>query len=867
MVSTYIDYNLLVRDMKTSLQRTSQQTLVARETEYYKANIGNVTSIDEFLGDYRLYAYAMKAHGLEDMTYAKAFMRKVLESDLSDEKSYANMLTDERYQNFARAFSFSQSTEVIQSDAQEDALIGLYNQSVSNIDSKMAEETRYYGTVMDTITNVDQFLQNDRLRSYAFRVFGIDEKYFNYEQVRGALVSDLDDPNSYYNTNFAPGLAAAEATRTSSTQALSALTSRGLSQTRITAIDALLALPETSDEDKVTLQAEKTTLQNNITTINNAFPQMTADIDAYAGVAAEIAGLKTQMAQPGLTEAERAAFQAQIDQRQATLATMKGVNFYSNDLKAKQSESTATVARLAVFKDLALMYDFAADGSVPSGGTAQAADSRKATMEVYAYKAPRATTAVAMLHKSYYESTIGTITTVAQIKGDSRLYSYILTAFGLPSSATVSTLESILTSDPNDPTSFVNTKGGEYNANYKELRAAFNFKTDGTLAAGDTPQTAAQTKLTSDYYMVRYNDAADAADQTLINSFKSLMKVVSNVDDLISDNKIMKLALTAVGLENEGDTARKIKKVLTSDLNDPKSYVYTLKDDRYVQLAKAFNFNADGSAGIPMLAQAESEILNTAKSYVIEKSRFATEDEKTKATAEAKYYSTEITKVKSLDSFLSNRRLVDFALASAGIDPETVTTDYVRKMFESDFSDPNSFINKEPNTTVYKELVSSYSFDKNGNVARPDIGIQTKRGLLETEDLYLNQTLEQQKGEDNAGVRLALYFRRQAKGVNTAYDLLADSALMQVVRTAFSIPEAMSTADVDIQYAYINRVLEVKDLQDPEKLEKLLMRFTALYDVENNVDVSGAQIILSGGGGGISADTLFSLSQLRLGGF
>jgi hypothetical protein len=867
MVSTYIDYNLLTRDMKTSLQRTSQQTLVARETEYYKANIGNITSIDEFLGDYRLYAYAMKAHGLEDMTYAKAFMRKVLESDLSDDNSYANMLTDERYSNFARAFSFSQSTEVVQSDAQEDALIGLYNQTVSNVDSKMAEETRYYDTMMDKITNVDQFLQNDRLRSYAFRVFGVDEKYFNYAQVRGALVSDLNDPNSYFNTNFAPALTEALATKASSDQALSALTSRGLSQTRITAIDALLAKPETSDEDKVTLQAEKTTLQNNIATINAAFPEMTGNIDAYAGVEAEIVDLRAQMAGPDLTEAERAAFQAQIDQRQTALSTMKGVNFYAADLKTKQSESTATIARLAVFKDLALMYDFAADGSVPAGGTAQAEDSRKATKEVYAYKAPRATTSVALLHKAYYEDTIGTITTVAQIKGDSRLYSYILTAAGLPSSTTVATLESILTSDPNDPASFVNTKGGEYNAAYKELRAAFNFQTDGTLAAGDKPQTAAQTKWTSDNYMVRYNDADEAADASLIKSFKSLMSVVSNVDDLLSDTKIMKLALTAVGLENEGDTARKMRKVLTSDLTDPKSYVYTLKDDRYLQLAKAFNFNADGSAGVPMLAQAESEILNTAKSYVIEKSRFATEDEKTKATAEAKYYSAEVEKIKSLDDLLSNRRLVDFVLVAAKLDPEAVTTDYLRKMFESDFTDPNSFINKEPNTTIYKELVSSYNFDGNGNLVRPELGIQTKRGLLETEDLYLNQTLEQQKGEDNAGVRLALYFRRQATGVNTAYDLLADSALLQVIQTAFSIPEAMSTADVDVQYAYINRVLDVKDLQDPEKLEKLLLRFTALYDVENNVDVSGAQMILSGGGGGISADTLFSLSQLRLGGF
>ena len=592
MVSTYIDYNLLTRDMKTSLQRTAQQTLVARETEYYKANIGNVTSIDEFLGDYRLYAYAMKAHGLEDMTYAKAFMRKVLESDLSDDNSYANMLTDDRYQNFARAFSFSQSTEVVQSDAQEDALIGLYNQSVSNIDTKMVQETRYYDTMMDTITNVDQLLQNDRLRSYTFQVFGVDAKYFNYAQVRGALTSDLNDPNSYFNTNFAPALDAAIATKASSDQALSALSSRVQSQTRITNIDALLARPETSDEDKVTLQAEKTTLQNNIATINAAFPEMTSNIDAYAGVEAEIRDLRTQMNQPDVTEAEKAAFQAEIDERQTALKTMKGVNFYATDLQTKQQESTATIARIAVFKDLALMYDFAADGSVPSGGTAQAADSRKATQEVYAYKAPRATNSVAVLHKAYYEETIANVTTVAQIKGDSRLYSYILTAFGLPSSTTVTMLESILTSDPNDPASYVNTKGGEYNAAYKTLRAAFNFQTDGTLAAGDKPQTAAQIKTTSDNYMVRYNDADEAADATLINSFKSLMKIVSNVDDLIADTKIMKLALTAVGLENESDTARKIRRVLTSDLTDPKSYVYTLKDDRYLQLAKAFNFNA-----------------------------------------------------------------------------------------------------------------------------------------------------------------------------------------------------------------------------------------------------------------------------------
>lgn len=90
---------------------------------------------------------------------------------------------------------------------------------------------------------------------------------------------------------------------------------------------------------------------------------------------------------------------------------------------------------------------------------------------------------------------------------------------------------------------------------------------------------------------------------------------------------------------------------------------------------------------------------------------------------------------------------------------------------------------------------------------------------------------------------------------------------MQVVRTAYSMPEGLASAKIEMQAAYIERLMDIKDLQDPEELEKLLKRFTALYDVENNTDVNPGLAILTGGsGGGISADALFSLAQLRAGG-
>ncbi|CAN7504642.1 DUF1217 domain-containing protein [Pararhizobium sp. LjRoot235] len=767
MVSTFIDYNLITRDMKTSIRRTAEQVLVARETEYYKENIGKVTSIDAFLDDYRLYSYAMKAHGLEDMTYAKAFMRKVMESDLTDENSYANMLTDERYRNFAMAFSFSQSTEVVQSDAQEDALIGLYNQSIANLDDAVAADTNYFNAAIDTVTTADQLWQNEKLKNYVLTALGFDPDYMSYAHFKGVVTSDVSDSNSYVNT--------------------------------------AAAAYEQGYQDKI-------------------------DAVTASATAAELAD-STSTASKLIAQ-----YQSAID-------------------------------NAPDYTPLAAAFNFQGDGTLAAGDLPMT-DSQKASVsEAYAFAQPRLSSSAAQLNKEYYGSTIGSVTTVDDILGNSRLFAYIRIAYGLPSSLLTSTMENILTSDLGDSTSYANTQGGENNAAYKELAAAFNFQTDGTLASGDTAQTAEQTATTSAYWTDRYNDADEAADESLIASYKTLIGVVADVDDLLADTKIMKLALTAVGLHDEGDTTRKLKKVLTSDLADPDSYVYTLKDDRYVELAKAFSFNTDGTLGVPMLAQSESEILNTAKSYVVEKSRFGTEEDKTKATKESQYYSAEIAKIESLGDLLSNRRLVDFILVSAGLDPEEYTSDDVRQMFESDFDDPKSFINTGPNTVIFKEIVASYNFDSEGNLAKPASGIQTRRGLLETEDLYLNQTLEEQEGEDNAGVRLALYFRRMASGVSTAYDLLADSALLQVIQTTFSIPDEMSSADVDIQYAYINRVLDVEDLHDPEKLEKLLVRFTALYDVENNSDVSAAELIMSGSGrNGISADTLLSLSQLRSGG-
>ncbi len=101
-----LQYRLMTKDYGRSLTRVAQEKAVKADTNYFWKNIGKVTDVDDFLKDTRLYNYAMKAYGLEDMVYAKAFMKKVLNGGVADRTSFANKLVDDRYREFAKAFDF-----------------------------------------------------------------------------------------------------------------------------------------------------------------------------------------------------------------------------------------------------------------------------------------------------------------------------------------------------------------------------------------------------------------------------------------------------------------------------------------------------------------------------------------------------------------------------------------------------------------------------------------------------------------------------------------------------------------------------------------------------------------------------------------
>lgn len=217
------------------------------------------------------------------------------------------------------------------------------------------------------------------------------------------------------------------------------------------------------------------------------------------------------------------------------------------------------------------------------------------------------------------------------------------------------------------------------------------------------------------------------------------------------------------------------------------------------------------------------------------------------------YYEDNIGKVSSIDDFVSNYRLFNYAMTAYGLSDMAFAKAYMTKVLESDLSDSNSFANKLTDTRFT-------NFAKAFSSLNPDATDTSTTASTETVvNAYLEQSMEDDLGQTDQGVQLALYFKRTASTVSTAYGLLADSALWKVVQTAYGLPASLGSMDLDTQKRVVDAKVNVEDFQDPEKVDKLLARFTALWDITEN-STSDPILVLFGGGtsssSSSSSDTL-----------
>ncbi|KIC22119.1 MULTISPECIES: DUF1217 domain-containing protein [unclassified Leisingera] len=166
----------------TFLQRTQAQQqevfekspILDRRVQDFTQRITSIQNSDQLLDDYNLLQVTLGAFGLDEDIGNRAFIQKVLDSDLSDSKSFVNRLNDSRYLALAQTFGFNSP------------------------DGPQLPSAKG-GSEFAGITTADDLLSNQTLLKKALDNVGLKGMENNQFFLQKVLESDLSDPDSFAN--------------------------------------------------------------------------------------------------------------------------------------------------------------------------------------------------------------------------------------------------------------------------------------------------------------------------------------------------------------------------------------------------------------------------------------------------------------------------------------------------------------------------------------------------------------------------------------------------------------------------------------------------------------------------------------------
>jgi len=439
----------------------------------------------------------------------------------------------------------------------------------------------------------------------------------------------------------------------------------------------------------------------------------------------------------------------------------------------------------------------------------------------------------------YFQDHIGQVKTVDDFVNNNRLYAFAMKAFGLEDMTYAKGfMKKVLQGDPD-----INGRvlvDRLQDSRYRDFAAAFSFKAFGEDPNADISSIDPETQALIDAYVgtkKTIQEQKSAYDTKTINDidyFWKIQQYIKSSDDIVADSKLEDIVRTAVGLppaasdDDAYTRARQIEtKVDAAAFADPEQFRHLVDSftagrqegrkaivDPYYRPAGTY---ADSDAEIGRLTQyfqAKMSTVYAAKDIAADPvlAGFVLSTLKVSAGAAA----------KSIDALAS---LIDSKLKVTSLrDPKTL----------SQFIDRFKMTRSEARATVV--------------------------------DAYVRQTLETDSGNENEGVRLALYFRRKAGTINSAYGFLADPALAQVIQTTLGLPPETAKSNIESQARLIERKIDISSLKDPEKLDQFIKRFTLMWDTKNNPATSSALTFLSAADSSLDTDMLVKLQSIRLGG-
>ena len=214
-------------------------------------------------------------------------------------------------------------------------------------------------------------------------------------------------------------------------------------------------------------------------------------------------------------------------------------------------------------------------------------------------------------------------------------------------------------------------------------------------------------------------------------------------------------------------------------------------------------------------------------------------DQSTLVKRDTEYFEETIGKINSAEELVKDYRLLKVALGAFGLDEDIGNKFFIRKVLEEGTLDPESFSNKLSDKR-YHAMAKAFGFEYGIPFSKiSDFGAKITAA-------YKERQFEVAVGEQDQGLRMVMGFERElgnvVKNASTEdsmwFSIMANKPVRSVFESAFNLPKAVGTLDIDRQLGIFKEKAEAffgtsnpADFLETDRQKELTRRFLVQSDL------------------------------------
>jgi hypothetical protein len=217
--------------------------------------------------------------------------------------------------------------------------------------------------------------------------------------------------------------------------------------------------------------------------------------------------------------------------------------------------------------------------------------------------------------------------------------------------------------------------------------------------------------------------------------------------------------------------------------------------------------------------------------------------------------------ISSAKELVADTEVFSFIMRAFDLEDQIFGKAMIRKVLESDGDDPSALVNRLSDPRI-KEMYQALDFEPDGGRS---FNLYKTEWQDEIIDRFKERVVLNAAGAENEGARIALEFKSKVSEIDNWLDVLKDADLGSFMRRALGLPDEAIGVDLDRQIAMFEQKFDIEKLKDPAEVDKLVSRFSAIYDAVEGVSSQSSTVLsLMQGAVSIGQGSSFTIATIDI---